>query len=645
MQVQRSGGVHCAPALRHRWVLWWLKVCESLFQGELSGTLSFPDVYTGELRPLVCTTTSCCAASFFEVHLRKSATLLTDQPLCEHGVLHRDGLGFDAYASVLAAAARTAGSPFTIGIFGGWGVGKTSLMRLVDQSLAADDNVLRVWFNAWRYDQEEHPIVPLVAAILATIQEHKPFFEKLKGNARQIHNALWSIASNLSYKGEVPLGPVKLGASFNTRDVASTMRARNRKRGAAPWFERDVVNEQVVYHRSFAALSELRLPEDLRIVVFVDDLDRCLPDRALELLEALKTVFSQPGFVFVLGVARPVLEGYLKHRYATDYGLREFDSQSYLDKIVQLPFNIPPHRERMPQFVEAVLEPLGEQAPQELRRLLPLIGIALGCNPRAVIRFVNNILIDIAIAGALRVATNATKIPVSYFAISRCLQLGWESVFEALTGPSGLADDVASWSLDEASLLSESETTERESAKHVALRLSTDRELRELLAAPAGQDWLKNSSFRNASIDFLQTHRAATSSEPAATTVSQADVLVSYARHDEHSVVGVIKVLKTVRVAVRALPVGTSYEAQSAYFVGAKLALVCLGKDRGGSQRLGELLEFFKNRHLQSQARLLPVLLPSYSQDELPEALGNLERLDMRHSSWADDLRLLAERL
>jgi hypothetical protein len=81
--------------------------------------------------------------------------LISDQPLIEGKSIEWDGLGFKEYADALGHAAWATPGPFTFGIFGEWGVGKTSLMRLIENSLNTKHNekVLTVWFNAWRYER------------------------------------------------------------------------------------------------------------------------------------------------------------------------------------------------------------------------------------------------------------------------------------------------------------------------------------------------------------------------------------------------------------------------------------------------------------------------------------------------------------
>src|SRR5690348_9554991 len=67
-------------------------------------------------------------------------------------------LGFDDYASAFADVIRHSAPRFAIGIFGDWGSGKTTLMQAIRRQLEPDEEISCVWFNAWRYEREEHLI-------------------------------------------------------------------------------------------------------------------------------------------------------------------------------------------------------------------------------------------------------------------------------------------------------------------------------------------------------------------------------------------------------------------------------------------------------------------------------------------------------
>lgn len=67
-----------------------------------------------------------------------------------------DRFGFQDYAEVLAGNIRQAGTPITAGLFGSWGSGKTSLMRLIDAELKTSDNkVTTLWINVWQLASQD----------------------------------------------------------------------------------------------------------------------------------------------------------------------------------------------------------------------------------------------------------------------------------------------------------------------------------------------------------------------------------------------------------------------------------------------------------------------------------------------------------
>src|ERR1044071_8569240 len=93
--------------------------------------------------------------------------LLGDEPIHE---LERDSLGLENWARVVAGIAIGTQGPFTVGVFGSWGVGKTSILRLAKEMIERSDQaeqgkITTVSFNAWEYEQESFPLVPLISSI------------------------------------------------------------------------------------------------------------------------------------------------------------------------------------------------------------------------------------------------------------------------------------------------------------------------------------------------------------------------------------------------------------------------------------------------------------------------------------------------
>src|SRR5262249_28339938 len=230
--------------------------------------------------------------------------LIPDQAIGEVNSPRGDGLEFSSYADVIAEAVIDTRGPFTIGVFGEWGMGKTSLMRLVEHKLSGHKNIATVWFNAWRYEQEEHPIVPLVGTIVRELEK--------RDRPSRVHKSFSSLTKALkAFAYGVSVTP-----SVNVPGLAGVGTAVAFKDGAGRYEQltKDTLVDRSLYYGAFTELDAVRLDDDIRIVVLIDDLDRCFPDRGVKLLESIKLALAQPGFIFILAVAREVIEGYLQHR-------------------------------------------------------------------------------------------------------------------------------------------------------------------------------------------------------------------------------------------------------------------------------------------------------------------------------------------
>ncbi len=264
-------------------------------------------------------------------NLKDNFKLLSDEPILESA--RSDQLEFEHTAGVLARAALHTDSPITIGVFGNWGSGKTSMMRLmkqiVDDEGRGDNAAVAVWFNAWQYEREEHLIVPLLATIARDIKKRQAQLEKelpkdgdkaarkaltiMKEGGSKIHDALRSVLYGVSMKGKlgVPmLGELEINASM--KDMIERYEA----------VTQDTLMARSLYFDAFDQLRELSHDKEVekpQIVVFIDDLDRCFPEQAVRLLESVKLVLHQPKFSFVLGVYPQIVEEFIRNKYAAQY--------------------------------------------------------------------------------------------------------------------------------------------------------------------------------------------------------------------------------------------------------------------------------------------------------------------------------------
>jgi len=349
--------------------------------------------------------------------------LLADLPV---GDIDGDSLGLEPFARTIAGAALGTAGPFTVGVYGSWGHGKTSLLGLAKNLLDSEDTnttapVATVWFNAWQHERTEHPLFPLIASIVDGIEDSLDRFEKRKDVRRlvptgtrkkiregwtQVGYSLRALARGMKFsaKGNIPLFG-EVGIDFDAEKALKAEEILGK--------QDNPLAGELLYHHAFKTLKEQteELRESLQkasgslhanIVVFIDDLDRCNPERAVNLLEGIKLILSQPGFVFVLAVDREVIEGYLEHLYTEKYKLpANSRGQMYMDKLVQLPIQIPVHVARFAKHIEAIVTNYAKNHshvdPSILRALTATQGaLSVGANgnPRSFVRTMNAFLVD-----------------------------------------------------------------------------------------------------------------------------------------------------------------------------------------------------------------------------------------------------------
>ncbi|BCB77081.1 hypothetical protein Pflav_034910 [Phytohabitans flavus] len=491
-------------------------------------------------------------------------------------------------------------------------------MRLIERRLDDDPDVVTVWFNAWRYEQEEHPIIPLVGTIVQALETHRGFTQSFGAAGKRLVRSLRAIAYGFSAKSKVKIpGFAEVEASF----VAKDMIERNEKLTPDPLLDRSL------YFGAFNSLDGTKLKDSVRVVVLIDDLDRCFPDQAIRLLESIKLVLAQPGFIFVLGVARKVIEGYLQHRYSKEYGIADFKGELYLDKIVQLPFHIPPASGRMGEFCKLLLADQPAALAGELDPVLPVVARALGGNPRALIRFVNNILIDYAISQELDDFAERGGIPIRFFAVTRCLEHRWPEIFDTLTTNDQLAAAVPRWTPD--SYPDHAEGTGP--AATVAAQLLSDPELRLLLGGEHGREWLTDPVLRQASVSFLLTQQRLSPLDVSEVSVRY-DAFVSYQADNRRDVIQIVDGLSRAGLRIffdQHLQPGEDWERTLATALQSSNALLfCIGPNTFVSR--GQTAEWEAMLGQRADAFIIPILLPGADTDAVPEFIRRRQWLDQR---------------
>ena len=336
----------------------------------------------------------------------------TDQPILG---AQSDRLNFSHYADVLTEVVLTADTPITVGVFGPWGSGKTSLMRLIAEQLisrrTAGHRWARVvWFNAWQYAQDQGA---LWRALLLRVLEGLESDQVGEQDAQQI--ADWRMrlytdvertemgSINIDWpklgKGALNLGLSLIPTPATFLQMAQLLQGEmGSLEEIASAFQRErteICRRRLMlleeFQGGFAHLvREYVWSRNGLLVIFIDDLDRCLPGRAVEVLEAIKLFLDVPGCVFFVAVDRDIIERVVRVQYSgylvgegEEAGSVPIAGQSYLEKIVQLPFHLPPLEEdQIATFID-------QYDPHLPPGCGDVLALGLEPNPRVVKRALN----------------------------------------------------------------------------------------------------------------------------------------------------------------------------------------------------------------------------------------------------------------
>jgi len=449
--------------------------------------------------------------------------LIEDQPIED---LDHDYLGLRPWAAMIASAALGTPGPFTIGVHAGWGYGKTSLLRLAKALVEGHDrNAVTVWFNAWQYEREEHPLFPLIAAIADEIKGKSSVCQRLKGRLGTVGSALTAVGRGLKMNAELGVpGAGKVGVELDGDKAVGAAEALDK--------EADPLRAEMLYHTAFHQLEKAAEPprkgKGVKIVVFVDDLDRCQPEEAVSLLESIKLVLSQPGFIFVIAVDPDVIVNYLEKRYIEQCGQQTSGrGRLYMDKIVQLPIYIPSHRTRFARFVENIVADLSKhhgesEAIKALGNTQGVLVTGASTNPRSLIRLVNNFLLDCMLWPLIEhdeKYQELTAVIASALAFDRILQYELGELYLHLLNSQELCDAIREKGLDGLSgFVALGEPADEAVRAHgrksaagdvlseVARKLQAHAEVVDSLREH-GSEWLADAELRRVVHEFAQTQR------------------------------------------------------------------------------------------------------------------------------------------
>src|SRR5579885_522538 len=253
--------------------------------------------------------------------------------------------------------------PVTIGVHGDWGAGKSSVLEMIEAALGGDERVLCLKFNGWRFQGFEDAKIALIEGIVTGLIEKRPVLTKATEAVKDIFRridllkaakkvgglALTAYAAAHGLPAHAFAVPVLMNSLEGWATDPATLTKENvesvlsgAKDILKPKSETSNVPEEIEGFRK--AFDELLKKAGIeQLVVLIDDLDRCLPDTAIETLEAVRLFVFTSRTAFVVAADEAMIE-YAVRKHFPDLpdttGPMTY-SRNYLEKLIQVPFRIP----------------------------------------------------------------------------------------------------------------------------------------------------------------------------------------------------------------------------------------------------------------------------------------------------------------
>jgi predicted KAP-like P-loop ATPase len=277
---------------------------------------------------------------------------------------NRDFLNFSGVADTVAEIiVQAQGRPISIGVSGAWGAGKSSMIKLIRESLTRRPGpnkreFVYVEFNAWLYQGYDDARAALMEVIGDTLADEaesrkkgldkaKEFLERINwfrvtklvaGSAIALSmglppvgllGELWGAGKKVvgGDASDSTLGEAQRAAQGVAKEASGLIKPK--KKSSPP-------KEIHALRESFESVLEAM---DVTLVVLIDDLDRCLPETTISTLEAIRLFLFLKNTAFVIAADDAMIKYAVRRHYE---GVDEIVVNSYFDKLVQLPLRVPP---------------------------------------------------------------------------------------------------------------------------------------------------------------------------------------------------------------------------------------------------------------------------------------------------------------
>ena len=286
----------------------------------------------------------------------------------------KDLLGYSIHASLLKdVVTNPKNLPITIGLYGDWGSGKSSILKILQEQLEKDDDTVVVYFDGWSFESFDDAKMALIHGIVDALESNEKFFAKVKDSTEGAFNTLkeafvelkksinWMRALKITAKAALPVASAVVTGGASIIPTLISVFQENKEHlvdlltgEKAEEFLQKAINSEDI-EKKYKAVREFRTDFETlinkskqgRIVILIDDLDRCLPRHIIDNLEAIKLFLNVPKTAFVIAADQYIVSNAIKSEYKTIIEASKEDrahdnlGEAYMEKFIQLPYTLP----------------------------------------------------------------------------------------------------------------------------------------------------------------------------------------------------------------------------------------------------------------------------------------------------------------
>lgn len=307
-----------------------------------------------------------------------------------------DRLGTQKQRDGLVRFMRECSTPMTIAVQGDWGTGKTSMMQLLQKQLEGE-NGCTLWFPTWQFavlGEQDRLLMDLLMLLCCELKkscskmdkEQMKTFQKVFRFIQRVGRSATIGGLYLAAEAGKKLTDIDIpNAMDKTIDKLENLDEEENEEASDINYTSFVMQVSEL-HDNLTSLIDAYLNANgtERLYIFIDDLDRLEPVRAVELLEGIKNFLDIPRCVFMLAIdTKVVMEG-LHKKYGDNMDAKK--QEHFFDKIIQIPYKLPVHRYELKSYMQEVLKGYDEANVDKYVQFLEEADIR---NPRTIKRCVN----------------------------------------------------------------------------------------------------------------------------------------------------------------------------------------------------------------------------------------------------------------